>query len=81
VKIGVIIASKDAWAADTVAGAVVGFDMRRLFYFRKAESMGLGVTNMEDIEIVGEKIDSVKVPFKLDVSLEAQRLLDKAIGR
>jgi hypothetical protein len=36
---------------------------------------------MEDIEIVGEKIDSVKVPFKLDVSLEAQRLLDKAIGR
>jgi hypothetical protein len=55
--------------------------MRRLFYFRKAESLGLGVTNMEDIEIVGEKIDSVNVPFKLDVSLEAQRLLDKAVGR
>jgi uncharacterized protein (DUF362 family) len=81
VKIGVIIASEDAWAADTVAGAVVGFDMRRLFYFRKAESLGLGVTNIEDIDIVGEKIDSVKVPFKLDVSLEAQRLLDEAVGR
>lgn len=81
VKIGVIIASKDAWAADTVAGAVVGFDMRRLFYFRKAESMGLGVTNLENIEAVGEDIQSVRVPFKLDVSLEGQKLLDEACGR
>ncbi len=81
VRIGVIIASKDAWAADTVAGSVVGFDMRRLFYFRKAERMGLGVTNIEDIEVVGEEVESVRVPFKLDVSLEAQRLLDETCGR
>jgi uncharacterized protein (DUF362 family) len=81
VKIGVIIASRDAWAADTVAGAIVGFDMRRLFYFRKAESMGLGVTSLENIEVKGEEIESVKVPFELAVNLEAQRLLDEVAGR
>jgi len=80
-KIGIIIASKDPWAADTVAGEIVGFDMRRTFYFRKAEIMGLGVTNIDDIEVVGEDIESVKVPFKLDVSLEAKKIMDEATGR
>jgi len=81
VKIGVVITSRDAWAADTVAGAVVGFDMRRLFYFRKAEKMGLGITSMENIDVVGEKIESVRVPFKLDVSLESKKLLDEVCHR
>jgi len=81
VKIGVVIASRDAWAADAVAGSIVGFDMNRLFYFRKAEKMGLGVTSIDDIEVVGESIESVMVPFKVDVSLEAQHLLDKCAGR
>ena len=82
VKIGVIIASKDAWAADTVAGQIVDFDMRRLFYFRKAEKMGLGVTSMENIEVVGEEIDSIKAPpFKVDVSLESIKLLDQVCHR
>ena len=81
VKIGVIIASSDAWAADAVAGSIVGFDMNRLFYFRKAEKMGLGVTSIDNIEVVGESIGSVMVPFKVDVSLEAQHLLDECAGR
>ena len=81
VKLGIIIASKDAWAADTVAGEIVGFDMKRLFYFKKAERMGLGITNLEEIEIVGEELESIRFPFKLDVSLEAHRKLDKAVGR
>ncbi|MGQ9543574.1 MAG: DUF362 domain-containing protein [Candidatus Bathyarchaeia archaeon] len=81
VKIGVIIASRDPWAADTVAGEVVGFDMRRLHYFRKAGLMGLGVTDMDGIEVVGESVDSVKVPFKVDVSLESQQLLNEACAR
>lgn len=80
-KIGVIIASKDPWAADTIAGEIVDFDMRRLFYFRKAEIMGLGVTNINDIEVVGEDIESLKVPFNLDVSLEAKKALDAVCHR
>ena len=80
-KIGVIIASKDPWAADTVAGEIVGFDMRRLFYFRKAEIMGLGITNINDIEVVGEDLESIKVPFNLDVSLEAQSKLNEVCHR
>ncbi len=81
VKIGVVIASKDPWAADTVAGAIVGFDMRRLFYFRKAEIMGLGITSIDNIEVIGEDIESIKVPFKLDVSLEAKQKLDEVCHR
>jgi uncharacterized protein (DUF362 family) len=80
-EIGVIIASKDPWAADTIAGEIVDFDMRRLFYFRKAEIMGLGVTNINDIEVVGEDIESLKVPFNLDVSLEAKKALDSVCHR
>jgi len=81
VKIGVIIASRDAWAADTVAGQVVDFDMNRLHYFKKAGLMGLGVTDMNRIDVVGESIESVKVPFKVDVSLESQHLLNEACAR
>jgi uncharacterized protein (DUF362 family) len=81
VELGLIIASQDAWAADVVAGEIVGFDMRRLFYFEKAERMGLGTINLEDIEIVGEELESIKYPFKLDVSLEGHRKLDEAVGR
>jgi uncharacterized protein (DUF362 family) len=81
VELGLIIASQDAWAADTVAGEIVGFDMKRLFYFEKAERMGLGTVNLEDIEIVGEELEKIKYPFKLDVSLEGHRKLDEAVGR
>lgn len=81
IELGLIIASQDAWAADTVAGEIVGFDMKRLFYFEKAERMKLGTVNLEDIEIVGEELESIKYPFKLDVSLEGHRKLDEAVGR
>ena len=80
-KIGVIIASKDPWAADTIAGEIVDFDMKRLYYFRKAETMGLGVTNIDDIEVVGEDIESIKVPFILDASLEGKKALDEVCHR
>jgi uncharacterized protein (DUF362 family) len=81
VELGLIIASQDAWAADAVAGEIVGFDMKRLFYFEKAERMGLGTVNLENIEIVGEELESIKYPFELDVSLEGHRKLDEAVGR
>ena len=80
-KIGVIIASRDPWAADIVAGKIVDFDMNRLYYFKKAGIMGLGKTSINEIEVVGEDIGKIKVPFDLDVSLEAKKVLDEVCSR
>jgi len=70
-KLGVIIASKDAIAADAVAAAVAGFDLRNVFYYRKAERLGLGTLDLNSIDIVGEPIDNVRTTIKFDFSLRA----------
>jgi len=71
VKIGVIVAGKDPVAVDTVAADIVGFDIRNMEMYVKAEKLGIGTSDLNKISIVGDNIGDVRVKVKLDVSVES----------
>jgi len=50
-----------------------GFDLRKIHCYRKAEQLGIGTLELRQIKVVGEKIEDVKIPFKLDFSLKAHQ--------
>lgn len=64
VKSDLIIAGHNMVAVDTVATATMGIKPREVEYLNIAEKIGLGVSKLEGIEILGEKIDQVKKQFR-----------------
>jgi len=61
-KVGVILASQDTAAVDTVATKILGLNPLDIYTTLYAEERGLGVGTLKNIEILGEDIDKVIVP-------------------
>ncbi len=71
---GVLVAGKNPVATDAVAAAVMGFDpdaasfsapfVRCENYLTLARTIGLGPNRLEDIQVVGESIESMRHDFK-----------------
>ncbi len=67
--VGVILASQDTVALDAVATKIIGLDPLDIYTTKYATERGLGIGNLQDIEVVGEKLEGVIVPdFKLPAS-------------
>lgn len=62
VQTNLIIASKDVAAADAVGCRVMGIDPHMYSHVRRAQEKAIG--NIDDVVVVGEKIDEVKYSFK-----------------
>ena len=62
VKMDLIIAGKDVVATDATAARVMGFDPAEISHIRTAAQKGLG--NIDNIEIVGSKLEDVRREFK-----------------
>ena len=62
VQMNLIIASKDVVAADATGCRVMGIDPHQVATVRRGNDKGLG--NMDDIEVLGEKIEDVMKNFK-----------------
>jgi uncharacterized protein (DUF362 family) len=62
VKMDLIIAGKDVVATDATAARVMGFEPMEISHIRRAYEKGLG--NIDDIEILGSKLDDVRHVFK-----------------
>jgi hypothetical protein len=60
---GLILASSDCVAIDTVSAKIMGFDPMRLPYIRLAHEDGLGIGQIEEIEVVGEDIHDMNFEF------------------
>jgi len=67
-NLGIILASQDAVALDAVATRIIGLDPTEVLTTRIAHERGLGVGDLRNIEVVGERIESVSLP---DFSLPA----------
>jgi len=65
VEMNLIIAGSDMVAVDTVSAAIMGIDPRKVKHLQLAAKCGLGVSDLNKIEVLGEKIDEVKREFKL----------------
>jgi uncharacterized protein (DUF362 family)/NAD-dependent dihydropyrimidine dehydrogenase PreA subunit len=82
---GVILASIDPVALDSVASRVIGFDAMEILTTRWAAERGLGVGDPADIEIVGEELADVTVDFakpsgrRLNVPRVAMHLVDRFV--
>ncbi|MGV9197250.1 MAG: DUF362 domain-containing protein [Promethearchaeia archaeon] len=64
VKMDTIIAGYDPIALDTLVCNLIDFDPRDIIYLEKGESKKLGTTKLENFEIVGESIKSMKTKFE-----------------
>jgi len=62
VKMDLIIAGTDALATDATCARIMELDPHEISHIRTAAQKGLG--NIDEIEIVGSKIQDVKRPFK-----------------
>jgi uncharacterized protein (DUF362 family) len=62
VKMDLIIAGKDSVATDATAARAMGIDPHEISHIRTAHQKGLG--NIDNIDIVGTKLDDVKREFK-----------------
>jgi uncharacterized protein (DUF362 family) len=70
---GIIIASFDVVAADTVAAQVMGFDPDTIEYLKLAVEQNLGCGDMSDIKVLGLGIKDFKKKFET-ASLEEEEL-------
>ena len=61
-KLGVILVSQDAVAVDAVATKIIGMNPMDIHTTRYSDERGLGVGNLQNIEVVGEGIEGVTVP-------------------
>ncbi len=62
INMDLIIAGKDLVATDATAARIMGFEPQEIAHIRKAHEKGLG--NIDEIEVVGSKIEDVKHVFK-----------------
>ena len=62
VQMDLIIAGNDVVATDATACRVMGIDPHEIVHIRKAYEKGLGA--IDDVRVLGEKIDTVKRPFE-----------------
>ena len=63
VEMDLILAGRDLVAVDAVCGYIAGFSPEEVAITREATVRGLGVSDREDIKVIGESIESVQRPF------------------
>jgi len=68
-RVGVVLASRDAVALDAVATRIIGGNPLDVYTTRYSDERGLGVANLGNIEVVGERLEDVVVAdFRLPAS-------------
>ncbi|CAG0999978.1 hypothetical protein METP2_03188 [Methanosarcinales archaeon] len=60
----VILSSKDCVALDAVASEIMGFPHKDILTTRFTNERGLGIGELDKIEVMGEKINDVRLDFK-----------------
>jgi len=80
VDFGIAVASADVFAADAVMAKAMGFEPMEMGYLYYANSLGLGIADLERIDILGRSIEEVTVKFKPHrrYNLQRQWRTDKA---
>lgn len=64
VEMNILIGGNDAVSVDSVSAECMGVDWRIVSHLVLAEKAGLGIADMNKIQVVGEKIEDVRKNFK-----------------
>ena len=73
VDLGVAAASVDVFAVDAVMTKVMGFDPAEQGLLHYAGQLGMGVTDLRDINLLENAIETIATPFKPHKWIEQQR--------
>ena len=65
----IILASGDSVAVDAVAARIMGFEPLSIPYIRMCHEQGLGIGNLQEIDIIGDDISKFNLHFKTKRSL------------
>jgi uncharacterized protein (DUF362 family) len=68
----ICVASQDWLAADRVGVELMGIDFSRIGYLNHCSSMGMGISDLEKIEVIGEYLKEHIKPYKLPDNFEKQ---------
>ena len=63
VEMGLILAGRDLVAVDATASRIMGFNPQDIRLLRMAAERGIGVLAVDEIEVVGEKVENVQRRF------------------
>lgn len=72
--LGIAIASADFVAADAVCAKAMGFEPMEISYLYYGHQVGLGVADLNDIEVVGDSIQDVQGKFVPHPNYPTQRM-------
>ncbi|MDY6854729.1 MAG: DUF362 domain-containing protein [Thermodesulfobacteriota bacterium] len=72
VEESLILASSDCVAIDAIAAKIMGFDPMKIGYIYMAYEDGLGVGQIEDIEVRGEDISDINFQFSVGDNLASR---------
>ncbi|MCM8781441.1 MAG: DUF362 domain-containing protein [Candidatus Omnitrophica bacterium] len=65
-NIGLVMASQDAVALDTIFARLIGIEPDKIFIIQKAAKMGEGIADLERIDVFGENLKTAEIKnFKL----------------
>ncbi|MHA1264981.1 MAG: DUF362 domain-containing protein [Candidatus Helarchaeota archaeon] len=64
IKVGVLIIGDNVVATDAVAASIMGFNPREIPHLKLASELGNGPLDLSEIEILGESIKAVTIPFE-----------------
>jgi uncharacterized protein (DUF362 family) len=73
VELGVAAASTDVFAVDAVMTKVMGFEPREQGLLHYANQLGIGVTDLDNINVLETAIEDVATSFKPHEWIEHQR--------
>lgn len=62
-EVGLVLASGDIVALDTVAAQIMGFNPTEIAHIQLCAQHGLGVANLDQIRVDGERVQDVTTPF------------------
>jgi uncharacterized protein (DUF362 family) len=80
IKLDLIVAGDNAVATDAVMANIMGFDPKKIMHLRLASEAGLGPLNLDEIEVLGIKIQEVKTEFKRSMQEPFSRSLARIPG-
>ncbi len=72
VDLGVVIASTDFLAADTLAAHIMGFRLDEIGYLHYCSLDGMGVGDLSEMDIRGDDVEDCVLPFKPHQTYQAQ---------
>jgi len=85
VKMDLILAGFDGVALDSVVSHIIGLNPKEIVHIVKAKERRLGIMDLENIEIIGEPIESVKREFKIPrtkpISMPLPKWLAHYVGK